>query len=134
MWHGIIVDSWRDVIRTRKRELGLSNAKLAELVGSSESAVARDLADKSDPPLSHIVGLADALNVPRSDLFLPNLPNGMRLATVIEDYARVASEVIALQEENAVLRAKVEELRDKVDTLKDEVIATHNYYIKLKSN
>jgi transcriptional regulator with XRE-family HTH domain len=132
MWHGIIADSWRDVIRTRKRELGLSNAKLAELVDSSESAVARDLADKSDPPLSHIVALAAALDVPLSDLFSPNLPNGMKLATVMEDYARVTAENIALKEENTALRANVEELRDKVDTLKDEIIETHRHYIKLR--
>jgi transcriptional regulator with XRE-family HTH domain len=125
MWHGIIADSWRDVIRARKRELGLSNAKLAELVDSSESAVARDLADKSDPPLSHIVALAAALDVPLSDLFSPNLPNGMKLATVMEDYARVTAEVIALKEENAILREKVEDYRNKVDALKDELLAVY---------
>lgn len=125
MWHGIIADSWRDVIRARKRELGLSNAKLAELVDSSESAVARDLADKSDPPLSHIVALAAALDVPLSDLFSPNLPNGMKLATVMEDYARVTAEVIALKEENAILREKAEEYRNINDALKDELLALY---------
>jgi transcriptional regulator with XRE-family HTH domain len=125
MWHGIIADSWRDVIRARKRELGLSNAKLAELVDSSESAVARDLADKSDPPLSHIVALAAALDVPLSDLFSPNLPNGMKLATVMEDYARVTAEVIALKEENAILREKVEDYRNINDALKDELLALY---------
>lgn len=125
MWHGIIADSWRDVIRARKRELGLSNAKLAELVDSSESAVARDLADKSDPPLSHIVALAAALDVPLSDLFSPNLPNGMKLATVMEDYARVTAEVISLKEENATLSRRVEEYRNINDALKDELLALY---------
>lgn len=134
MWHGIIADSWREILRARKRELGLSNAKLAELVDSSESAVSRDLADKSDPPLSHIVTLATALEVPLSDLFAPNLPNGMKLATLLEDYARTTAENIALKEDNTALCIKVESLRDKVDALKDELIATHNYYIKLKLN
>ena len=125
MWHGIIADSWRETLRARKREIGLSNAKLAELVDSSESAVARDLMDRSDPPISHIVALATALEVPLSDLFAPTLPNGMKLAYLLEDYARVTAESIALKEENASLRASVEEWRAKADDLKDELLAIY---------
>ena len=125
MWHGISAGFWRETLRARKRELGLSNAKLAELVDSSESAVARDLADKSDPPISHIEALATALELPLSDLFAPTLPYGMKLASLLEDYARVTAESIALKEENASLRASVEEWRAKADDLKDELLAIY---------
>jgi cell division protein FtsB len=44
------------------------------------------------------------------------------------------SERDALVAENAVLKEKIDTLKDKVDSLKDDIIATHNYYNKLKPN
>ena len=134
MWHGIFVDAWRDIAKAKKKFMGLSNIKIAERANTTEGVIARALADGSDPPLSQIVAIATALEIPVEELFIPSLPNGMKIKTLIEEHARIAEDNQALREDNAVLRTKVEELRDKVDTLKDEIIATHKHYIKLMSN
>ena len=134
MWHGLIVDSWRDILRVKKKHLGYSNLKVAELSNMSEGAVERFFADHSDPPISRIFSIALALDVPTEDLFASSLPNGIRAKDLIDDYARVSAENAALREEITGLRNKVESLRNKVDDLTDALIATHNHYIKRKAD
>lgn len=118
MWRGMIIDSWRETLRARKKHLALSNAKLGEIAGFSEGVIERDLKDHSDPPLSHIVAIADALGVPVADLFSPTLPNGMTATALLEDYARVCAD-------NHALKVQVEDLRHRVDELKDELLAIY---------
>ena len=134
MWHGLILDSWRDILRGKKKHLGYSNLKVAELTNMSEGAVERFFADRSDPPISRIFSIAVALDVPTENLFVASLPNGMMAKDLIDDYARVSAENAALREEITRLQTTVESLRDKVDELKDEIIETHRHYIKLRSN
>jgi transcriptional regulator with XRE-family HTH domain len=133
MWHGLFVDAWRDILKAQKKLMGLSNMKIAEKANTTEGVVARALADGSDPPLSQIVAIATALETPFEELFIPSLPNGMKIKTLIEEYAKITEENQVLREENTGLREKVDALRDKVDTLKDEIIETHRHYIKLRS-
>lgn len=123
MWHGIFTDAWRDILRAKKKELGYSNEDIAEMINTSESAVRRDLCDRSDPPLSRIVAIANALGVPIADLFMPSLPNGMKIQTLVEEYTRLA-------EENTVLKADVGRLRARIDELTDEILKMNRYYMK----
>jgi transcriptional regulator with XRE-family HTH domain len=134
MWHGLFVDAWRDILKAQKKFMGLSNMKIAERANTTEGVVARALADGSDPPLSQIVAIATALETPFEELFIPSLPNGMKIKTLIEEYAKITEENQSLREDNTALRIKVDELRGKIDTLKDEIIETQRHYIKLKSN
>jgi transcriptional regulator with XRE-family HTH domain len=134
MWHGLFVDAWRDILKAQKKLMGVSNIKIAEKANTTEGVVARALADGSDPPLSQIVAIATALEIPFEELFIPSLPNGMKIKTLIEEYAKITEENQSLREANDALLTKVEELRGKVDTLKNEIIETHRHYIKLRSN
>lgn len=127
MWHGLISDEWREILKAKKRALGLSNAKIGELAMMSESVVARDLSDGSDPPLSRIVSIATALDITIDELF-STLPNGKRSKQLLEDYARLEEDNRRLSEENEKLRARVEDLRTRNDELKDEIIDINRHY------
>ena len=133
MWHGLISDEWREILKSRKKALGLSNAKIGELANMSESVVARDLSDGSDPPLSRIVSITTALDITIDELFA-TLPNGKRSKQLLEDYARLEEENRRLTEDNAKLRDRVEELRNKNDELKDEMLSIHRYYMQKSQN
>ena len=114
MWHGLIVDSWREILRGKKKALSLSNLKISERADLCEGSVARLFTDHSDPPISHIISVASVLEVPLDELFAPSLPGGMRSKALIEEFGRITQENAALREENANLRAKVDALKDEL--------------------
>ena len=114
MWHGLIIDTWRDVLRSKKKERGFSNAYIAEKAPLSEGAVARLFTDRSDPPISHIVAVSAVLDVPVDELFAPALPNGRRARDLLEDYARISQENADLRDETARLKALVDNLKDEL--------------------
>ena len=130
MWHGLFIDGWREILRKQKKALGYSNEKIAERANLSESVVARDLMDGSDPPLSRIAAISTALEYSYEELFIPSLPNGMKLKTLVEEYVRVTEENKALRDDNAVLRATVDTMRLRNDELKDEILEVHRYYMR----
>lgn len=126
MWHGIIDDSWRKIVLARKKELRYSNAMIAERAQFlSESVVRNDLDDNSDPPLSHIGAIAGALDMEVNELFIPSLPNGMRIKALIEAYVRLVEENAELTAKNETLSDRVEELRMQNDSLKDELLGLY---------
>ena len=114
MWHGLIIDTWRDVLRSKKKERGFSNAYIAEKALLSEGAVARLFTDRSDPPISHIVAVSAVLDVPVDELFAPARPNGRRARDLLEDDARISQENADLREETARLKALVDNLKDEL--------------------
>lgn len=122
MWHGIIADSWRDIAKARKKFLGLSNFDIGERAHLNEGVVQRALADGSDPPLSCIDAIAHALEIDVGDLLVPNLPNGLKIKTLIEEYTRLKSENEALAEKVTRLEQTVTDLEHENSRLKDDLI------------
>lgn len=115
MLRGMVVDTWRDVLKERKKAKGLTNERIAELANTTESVVQRFFSPVSDPPLSQIKEIADVLDVPIEELFVTALPNGMKLKDLLEEYTRVTEELRAKKDECSALR-------DENNALKDELL------------
>ena len=141
---------WLENLKELKKKKGMSSKQIAEKTSLPERTVARIFSGDTDNPyvdtLHRIVSvlggsLDDILADTKVVVATESLVEVKETAIVAEaerDMAAAENEALkeqvnALTAENAVLRDKVESLRDKVDTLKDEIIATHNYYIKLRS-
>jgi transcriptional regulator with XRE-family HTH domain len=130
MWHGIIVDSWRDIVKARKKASGLSNIEIGERAHLTESVVQRALAEGSDPPLSHITAIANALEMQIEDLFMPSLPNGMKIKSLIEEYTRLKTDYEAMTEKLLRLEQTVKELEQANSRLKDDLIDAYKSFRK----
>lgn len=130
MWHGIIVDSWRDIVKARKKASGLSNIEIGERAHLTESVVQRALAEGSDPPLSLIKAIADALEMQIEDLFMPSLPNGMKIKALIEEYTRLKTDYEAMIEKVLCLEQTVKDLEQANSRLKDDLIDAYKSFRK----
>ena len=126
---------YRDRLDEIRKEKGISNKKWSEESGVSIDTIARIIhpehPDKDSPRVNTLEDLCKPLGVELWEIFCSGDRSFVNLQAEI---ASLKAEHDALLSENAVLKDKIDTLKDKVDTLKDEVIATHNYYIKQKSN
>lgn len=118
-----------------RKEKGLSYKKWSE-----ESEVSVDTIDrvihpenpkKDSPRVNTLEDLCKVLGVELWEIFYLGDRSFVALQAEI---VTLKSERDALVAENAVLKEKIDTLKDKVDSLKDDIIATHNYYNKLKPN
>jgi transcriptional regulator with XRE-family HTH domain len=118
-----------------RKEKGLSYKKWSE-----ESEVSVDTIDriihpenpqKDSPRVNTLEDLCEVLGVELWEIFYLGDRSFVALQAEI---VTLKSERDALVAENAVLKEKIDTLKDKVDALKDDIIATHNYYNKLKTN
>lgn len=118
-----------------RKEKGLSYKKWSE-----ESEVSVDTIDriihpenpqKDSPRVNTLEDLCKVLGVELWEIFYLGDRSFVALQAEI---VTLKSERDALVAENAVLKEKIDTLKDKVDALKDDIIATHNYYNKLKTN
>ena len=117
---------WLENIIEAKNKLGISVKDMSKRsrMGLSEKTINRVLTKETPfPRLDTVLDIGSTVGLSGHDIFAET-------TSVISDPNIVA----ALQAELNTLKAENAVLKDKVDTLKDEVIATHNYYIKLKSN
>jgi putative transcriptional regulator len=64
-----------EVVRVRRRALGLSQEKLAERAGCDRQTINRVENAAFSPSLPRIFRLADALGVTPADLFVPEVPD-----------------------------------------------------------
>lgn len=121
-----IINMWLENIIEAKNKLGISVKDMSKRsrMGLSEKTINRVLTKETPfPRLDTVLDIGSTVGLSGHDIFAET-------TSVISDPNIVA----ALQAELNTLKAENAVLKDKVDTLKDEVIATHNYYIKLKSN
>ena len=142
---------WLENLKDLKKRTGMSSKQIAERTSLPERTVNRIFSGDTDSPyvdtLHRIVAvlggsLDDILADTKVVVATETLVEAQETAFVAEAERDLAaaenedlkSKIAELEKENAVLRDKVDALRDKVDTLRDEIIATHNYYIKLRSN
>lgn len=118
-----------------RKEKGLSYKKWSE-----ESEVSVDTIDriihpenpqKDSPRVNTLEDLCKVLGVELWEIFYLGDRSFVALQAEI---VTLKSERDALVAENAVLKEKIDTLKDKVDALRDDIIATHNYYNKLKTN
>lgn len=126
---------YRDKIEEFRKAKGISNKKLSELSGVSLDTIGRIIhpenPEKDSPRVNTLEDICEALGVELWEIFYIGDRSFVDLQA---ELTALKTEHDALIAENAVLKDNVEKLRDKVDNLKDDLIATHNYYNKIKSN
>ncbi len=126
---------YRDKIEEIRKAKGISNKKLSEQSGVSLDTIGRIIhpenPEKDSPRVNTLEDICEALGVELWEIFYIGDRSFVDLQA---ELTALKTEHDTLIAENAVLKAKVETLRDKVDNLKDNLIATHNYYNKIKSN
>ena len=117
------------------KEKGISHKKLAEESGVSIDTISRIIhpenPQKDSPRVNTLEDLCEVLGVEIWGLFYSG----------DQSFVRIQAELLALRDErdillaeNAIQKAKIDAQHEQIDNLKDQIIETHNYYIKLKSN
>lgn len=118
-----------------RKEKNITNKRWSEESGVSIDTIGRILhpenPDKDSPRVNTLVDLCKALGIELWEIFYLGDRSFVSLQAEV---TALKSERDALIADNAILREKIDTLKDKVDSLKDDLIATHNYYNKLKSN
>lgn len=140
---------WLDNLKELKHEKNLSVKQLAEKANLPEKTVARILSGRTvNPYIDTLDRLATALDCTIGDILagtravvgdvsLSTLQSNIETLTMERD--AVIAERDILLADNAILKDKNKALTSEVDLLKmqimykDKIIATHEYYNKLKT-
>ena len=141
---------WLEIIRERRKELGYSIKHIAEEAKLTERTTARIFSGETeDPYASNLYSIAAVLELSLDDLLADgrSVVAGKKLAVLREETDALTAEVERLTAELALIGAENAVLKDKNATLtaendilrlklehKEEIIALHNYYIKMKTN
>lgn len=133
---------WLDRLKELKKQTGMSNKQIAEMTFSSEKTIHRIFSGENDNPyIDTLDRIAKALGSTLDYIFSDTkvVIGEQTLATTKEDLDVTTAERDLIAAENAVLKEKVAALTAENNLLslqlkhKEEIIAIHNYYIKLKS-
>ena len=126
---------YRDRLEELRIEKGISHKRWSEESGVSIDTINRithpENPDKDSARVNTLEDLCKPLGVELWEIFYSGDRSFVNLQA---ENLSLKAERDALMAENAILKNKVESLRDKNDMLKDEIIETHKYYNKLKSN
>lgn len=130
---------WRERIIETKKAKGLTTKTMSErsFPHIPADTITHILTAKTDDPrISTVLALGASVGLSPWELFAdPTALVAYQSFLVLQaEVDTLKAEKDALISENDALKNKVDDLRDKVDSLKDDIIATHNYYIKMKSN
>lgn len=134
---------WLDNLKELKKEKGMTVKEIAEMTNLPERTVSRIFSGDTDNPyvdtLHRIVTvLGGSLDGILADTKV--VVGGSDLITLQADVDRLNGELAIASAEIAMLKDKVAVLTAESDILrlklehKEEIIALHNYYIKLRSN
>ena len=139
---------WLDIIKSLKKEKGLSVKDLSEMTNLPERSIARIFSgDTSNPYMTTLIPIVNALGVSLDYVF-----SDSKVIVATENVAELQENVAELQEsvevaesekdlllaENKILQDKVSNLEKEIELLKtklmhkEELLAVHNYYTKLK--
>ena len=134
---------WLENLKELKKSKGMSSKQIAEKANLPERTVSRIFSGDTPNPyidtLYHIVAVLDgSLDDVLADS--KTVVGSKNLATLQEDFDKLNAEMSIIQAENVILKDKVVTLTAENNLLriklehKEEIIALHNYYIKLKAN
>jgi transcriptional regulator with XRE-family HTH domain len=141
---------WLDNLKEIKREKNMSVKQLAEKANLPEKTITRILSGRTaNPYIDTLDRLATALDCTIGDILagtravvgdvsLSDLQSNIDTLTLERDTAIAERDILLA--DNAILKDKNTALTAEVDLLKmqimykDKIIATHEYYNKLKSN
>jgi transcriptional regulator with XRE-family HTH domain len=141
---------WLENLRELKAKKGLTNKQIAEKERLTERTVSRIFSGETDCPSADILykiarALGGSLDAILADTGA--VVGGPDLAELQAEVDRLNGEMTQLTSELTLANAELAVLRDKANTLsaenevlrlklehKDELLALHNYYMKMKSN
>ena len=126
---------YRDKLIEFKKEKGISTKQWSIESGISIDTITRIIhpehPEKDSPRVNTLEDLCKPLGIELWEIFYMGDRSFVSLQA---ELTALKAERDALVAENAVQKDKIETLKNKVDSLKDDIIDTHNYYIKLKTN
>lgn len=139
---------WLDNLKEARKRTGMSNKQIADKTFLTEKTISRILSgDTSSPRVDSLRLIASALDTSLDEIFAESraVVGGEDLKELQEQVDRLTTErdmLLAARDilttENAVLREKITVLTAEGDLLrlklehKEEIIALHNYYIKMR--
>ena len=126
---------YRDRLEEIRKEKGMSHKRLAEESGVSIDTISRIIhpenPQKDSPRVNTLEDMCKVLGVELWEIFYSGDRSFVNLQA---ELSALKDERDILLAENAIQKAKIEAQHEKIDDLKDQIIETHNYYIKQKSN
>ena len=135
---------WLDNLKELKKSKGMTSKQLADITGIPESTIKRIFSGDTEDPyvftihrivkalggsLDNILADTNAVLAPQS---IVEVKENVSIAETERD--ALAAEIAVLKDRVTVLADENAALKNKIDVLKDEIIETHRYYIKSKSN
>ena len=134
---------WLDTLKELKKAKGLSSKQIAAMTNLPERTVVRIFSGETpNPYVDTLHRIAVVL-----DTTIDVILGDSKAVVGTQDLATLQDDVNRLTGENGFLQTELAILRDKLGTLeaenamlrlkldhKEEIIALHNYYIKLKPN
>ena len=134
---------WLENLKELKKASGMSTKQIADKANLPERTVSRIINGETDHPRIDTLGLiVDALGVTMQDVFADTnvivatekLVESKEVAEVVEaERDLVLAELEMLRAKTTAQEAEITLLKERLQH-KDELLALHNYYIKLKSN
>lgn len=127
---------WREKIIEAKKSLGISTKTMSERMHLPEQTITRILSGKTPTPrIDTVLELGAAVGLSAHEIFeeTTSVVSDKSIVTLQTELDALKIEYDRVIAENAILKDKNIFLHEKVESLKDEIIATHNYYIKLNS-
>lgn len=144
------INMWLDKLKELKKEKGMSVKQIAEKTNLPERTVNRVFSGDTDNPyVDTLHRIVSALGGSLDDILTDTkvVVGGTDLVTLQGEVDRLTSETERLGGELVLVNAEYAVLKDKVVTLtaendilrlklehKEELLALHNYYMKLKPN
>lgn len=134
---------WLDNLKELKKKTGMSAKQIAEKTNLPERTVNRIFAGETDHPYADTLDLiVKALGYDLGDIFADTkvivatdeLVEIKESVDVVEaEHDRILAENEMLKTKNTAMTMEIELLKKELQH-KDELLALHNYYIKLKQN
>ncbi len=133
---------WLENLKELKKKTGMSIKQIADKANLPEKTVNRILSGDTDHPrIDTLVLIVEAMGGKMSEIFADT-----SVVVASESLVEIKETAEVVEAENSVVSAKNDMLETKVAALtmevellkkelqhKEEIIALHNYYIKLKS-
>jgi transcriptional regulator with XRE-family HTH domain len=134
---------WLENLKELKAKKGISSKQIAELAKLPEKTVSRIFSgDTPNPYVDTICRIVAVLDGSLDEVLTDTkaVVGDANLASLQENVAVITAERDLLAAEKAVLEDKVKAQSTEIDLLrmklehKEEIIALHNYYIKMKTS
>jgi transcriptional regulator with XRE-family HTH domain len=134
---------WLDNLKEAKKAKGLTTKQISDITMIPESTIKRIFSGDTDNPyVDTLRRIADALDTSLDHLFAESklVVATETLIEVKENAEAVEAEKEVIEVKNDMLEAKITAMTMEIELLKkelqhkEELLALHNYYIKLKQN